>query len=69
MEQQPKKLLDQVSDILRLRHYSVRTERACEASIPAGRGFRDAKSQRVWSLLSAPASAMGAEAGTRRPGF
>ena len=28
MEQHPKKLLDQVSDIIRLKHYSIRTEKA-----------------------------------------
>lgn len=29
MEQKPKKLLDQVSDRLRVKHYSIRTEQAC----------------------------------------
>ncbi len=28
MEQRPKKLLDQVSDLLRVKHYSIRTEQA-----------------------------------------
>jgi hypothetical protein len=28
MEQKPKKLLDQVSDRLRVKHYSIRTEQA-----------------------------------------
>lgn len=27
--QRPKKLLDQVCDMLRLKHYSIRTEQAC----------------------------------------
>jgi len=28
MEQRPRKLLDQVRDVLRLKHYSIRTEEA-----------------------------------------
>jgi len=28
MEQRPKKLLDQVRDVIRLKHYSIRTEQA-----------------------------------------
>jgi hypothetical protein len=29
MEQRPEKLLDQVRDAIRLKHYSIRTEEAC----------------------------------------
>ena len=32
MDQPPKKLLDQVRDVLRVKHYSIRTERAYQAS-------------------------------------
>ena len=44
MEQRPKRLLDQVCDAIRRKHYSMRTEKACEAWLSAAR----------WMSLLAP---------------
>ncbi|MEP0872060.1 phage integrase N-terminal SAM-like domain-containing protein [Trichocoleus desertorum AS-A10] len=33
MESRPRKLLDQVRDVIRMKHYSYRTEESCVASI------------------------------------